>query len=120
MTAVKSKLMVLVCAFGMAQSGFAQISSLILNEYNAVGSSKYLGGNTLDSSTNRDVFFGRGAGNGGNWFELAVTTDHLDVRGWNLQWSYFQDAMNNGSGTLTLSDDSVWKDMRSGTQQFSF
>jgi len=49
-------------------------SSLLLNEYNAVASDKYLknGGN--------DTFFGRVIGNGNSWLELVVTRDYLNLQ----------------------------------------
>ena len=57
------------------------MSPLILNEYNAVSP-----GNYLDNS-NSDTYWGRVLGNGGDWFELVVTQDHVDVRGWELELS---------------------------------
>ena len=58
----------------------AQGAPLILNEYNAVSSSRYLDGENYEASAAADVYFGRTQGNGGNWFELVVTEDDLDVR----------------------------------------
>ena len=49
-------------------------SPLILNEYNAVTPTKLL------KNLGTDSFWGRIPGNGGDWFELVVTGDHLDVR----------------------------------------
>jgi len=78
---------------------------VILNEYNGVASGNFL------KDEKSDVFWGRIEGNGGDWFELVVTVDHLDMRGWDLVWSD-----DGGPGqTLTLSGDSIWSDLRAGT-----
>ncbi len=78
---------------------------LILNEFNAVGSEKYLKTDLYADSTNVDAYFqemadglhadkmtgtllnGRIQGNGGDWLELVVTQDHLDARGWQIRWA---------------------------------
>jgi hypothetical protein len=73
----------------------------ILNEYNAVGSTRWLGG--VDS-TAEDVFFGRVLGNGGNWFEIIVTQDQVDMRGWQFHWQEDRDGGGFDTGTLTLTD----------------
>ena len=85
-------------------------ADLVLNEYNAVAGSQYLAGGASD------VFWGRRQGNGRDWFELAVVTDHLDIRGWQI-------IVTNDSGNptgqesfrLQVSDHEVWSDLRSGT-----
>lgn len=64
-----------------------------------------------DPACKEDVFFGRVEGNGGNWFELVVTVNRLDVRGWQLIWS----ENPSDSGTLTLTQDPIWSDLRAGT-----
>jgi len=51
---------------------------VLLNEYNAVDPDRYLEG------TGSDPYWGRVYGNGGDWFELVVVQDHLDLRGWQL------------------------------------
>jgi hypothetical protein len=90
-------------------------ADLILNEYNAVGGGEFLGGGSsaTDEAGERasDRYFGRVPGNGGDWFELVVITDHLDIRGWQL------DILDNGvlDETLDLTDHDVWSDLRSGT-----
>jgi hypothetical protein len=87
-------------------------ADIILNEYNAVSSSNFLnGGDALaddDGGRASDSYFGRVQGNGGDWFELVVITDHLDMSNWKLE-------INNGAGILELTDDSIWSDLRSGT-----
>lgn len=89
-------------------------ADVILNEYNAVYKNYFLnGGNaSADSDGMRasDSYFGRVAGNGGDWFELVVITDHLDMRDWEL---VIED--DGSSETLTLTDHAIWSDLRSGT-----
>ncbi len=90
-------------------------ADVILNEYNAVGGNDYLGGgdSAADESRGRasDSYFGRVPGNGGDWFELVVIKDHLDMRGWHLD-IYDDGALDE---TLTLTSHAIWSDLRSGT-----
>lgn len=78
-------------------------AGLILNEWNAVSTGNFL--------LNGDVTLGTIAGNGGDWFELVVTEDNLDIRGWGL--TIFDDGALNT--TLTFSQDELWADLRAGT-----
>lgn len=95
--------------------GTAYAADVILNEYNAVSNSEFLNGgdSAVDEDGGRasDSYFGRIQGNGGDWFELVVITDHLDMRGWKF------DIYDNGSldETLDLTDHEIWSDLRSGT-----
>ncbi|MEM6853444.1 MAG: PEP-CTERM sorting domain-containing protein [Planctomycetota bacterium] len=57
---------------------------------------------------------GRILGNGGNWIELVVTEDNLDLRGWSLEWSN-ADTPPDNAGTVTFSNDARWSNLRSGT-----
>jgi hypothetical protein len=83
--------------------------SMIVNEWNAVGDDKYL---QKDSSTpGTDTYFGHVLGNGDNWVELAVLDDHLDIRGWSLQW----DNADPSNGSLTFSNAGIWSDLRQGS-----
>lgn len=90
-------------------------SDVILNEYNAVGGNEFLNGGDaavdVDGGRADDGYFGRIQGNGGDWFELVVITDHLDMRGWKF------DIYDNGilDETLDLTSHSIWSDLRSGT-----
>ena len=99
----------------------ARAADVILNEYNAVASNKWLGNPALPEcvgpggfgcSTKEDTFFGRVMGNGGNWFELVVITDHVDMRGWSMDW---EEVDNAKEGTIFLSEDVLWSDLRAGT-----
>ena len=93
----------------------AWAADVILNEYNAVGGNDFLNGgdSSADESGGRafDTYFGRVPGNGGDWFELVVITDHLDMRGWQL------DIYDDGvlDETLILTGHPIWSDLRSGT-----
>jgi hypothetical protein len=77
---------------------------VLLNEYNAVSPDRFLAGN--------DTFWGHVIGNGGDWFELVVVEDHLDLRGWSV-------VVNDNSGasltTLVFTGAAVLSDLRSGT-----
>jgi len=99
---------------------------LIMNEYNAVGSAKYLTEVIGDPDKGVDSYFGRVLGNGGNWIELIVTQDHLDVRGWKLRWAEALNTATNGTdlwygngaveqGIVTFSNNAVWSNLRAGT-----
>jgi hypothetical protein len=103
---------------------------LVMNEYNAVGSTKWLnaGSATVDGTGGaaEDLTFGRVLGNGNNWIELVVTQDHLDIRGWKLRWAenlkftstgqdlWYGDGFVN-QGIITFSSDARWSDLRAGT-----
>jgi len=50
-------------------------NSIILNEYNAVAPNNYL------KNDGYDTYFGRVEGNGGDWIELVVVEDFVDLRG---------------------------------------
>lgn len=97
------KNVILIVVLFMPISSFA--ASIILNEYNAVDSDQMLGGNGYDP------YWGSIMGNGGDWFEMVVINDHLDVRGWKLA------IIENGiaNKTFTLSNDTLWSNLRSGT-----
>lgn len=91
-------------------------ADVILNEYNAVDSTEFLNGGDalLDSEGSQasDSFFGRIPGNGGDWFELIVITDHLDMRYWSFNISS-DDGL--ATETLRLTGHDIWLDLRSGT-----
>lgn len=90
-------------------------ADIILNEYNAVDSNDFLGGgnSSADESGGRafDSYFGRVPGNGGDWFELVVIKDHLDIRGWQLD--IYEDGILDE--TLVLTASPIWQDLRAGT-----
>jgi hypothetical protein len=118
-------------------------ADIILNEYNAVGSQKWLGNDNstacngpagANCATNGDTYFGRIQGNGGNWVEFVVTVDNLDMRGWQIRWAEVENNATNGQdlwygsvfpgasnpggveqGILTLSNHPFWANLRAGT-----
>jgi hypothetical protein len=82
---------------------------VILNEYNAVSSSNLL------APPGSDTFWGSVPGNGGDWFELVVTLDHVDLRGWDLVITNETGSPTETTDVLTLSADPIWSDLRAGT-----
>jgi hypothetical protein len=99
----------------LALAGSVRAADVILNEYNAVDGSSYLGGgdSAADAKGARasDSYFGRVEGNGGDWFELVVIKDHLDMRRWKLD-IYDNKILDE---TLDLTNHQIWSDLRSGT-----
>ena len=90
--------------------------SLALNEFNAVSNSNFLGGGTLgDTANGSDATFGRVLGNGGDWFELVVTEDNLDIRGWTLEVWNLDGPTQTLNASLTLSNDSLLNGLSAGT-----
>jgi len=79
---------------------------IVVNEYNGVAPNRFLAG------TGADVFWGRVVGNGGDWFELIVVQDHLDLRGYKVLVS---DNAGATKTTLTFTNASILADLRSGT-----
>ena len=108
----------------------ALAGGLVMNEYNAVGSTKFLNGGTATADATGgsagDLTFGRVVGNQNNWIEFVVTQDHLDIRGWKLRWAenlkfasnganlWYGDGMVN-QGIITFSNDARWSNLRVGT-----
>ncbi len=78
---------------------------LILNEWNAVDD-----GERLDDDGADDAF-GQVDGNGGDWIELVVIQDHLDLRGWRMT----TEDRRMDRGTLAFTDDPLLADLRAGT-----
>jgi len=128
---------VIAASLGVASATLASgpTGGLILNEYNAVGSQKWLGNNNSIAcegpagfvcSDEEDAFFGRIQGNGGNWIELTVTIDNLDVRGWEIRTSELDNSFTDGTdlwlgngnieqAIIRFSDDPFWSNLRAGT-----
>ncbi|MEI6273027.1 MAG: hypothetical protein WCQ03_06100, partial [Phycisphaerae bacterium] len=121
---MKISKIVLALSISFASQVFA--GGLIMNEYNAVGSTKYLTTVVGDPFKGVDTYLGRILGNGGNWVELVVTQDHLDIRGWKLRWAETLNTATNGTdlwygnggveqGIVTFSNNIAWSNLRAGT-----
>ena len=78
---------------------------LVLNEWNAVAADGWL------KDGGEDTVLGRVQGNGGDWFELLVVEDGLDLRGWTLQMSDRAGA----AGSLTFTDAGMLSSLSAGT-----
>lgn len=91
-------------------SSGAPAAPILVNEYNAVSAANFLGG---AASTTADATLGRIQGNGGDWVELVVIQDHLDLRGGSL--SIEEGNAVRTTTVLTFTNDALWGDLRSGT-----
>ncbi|MFH1108836.1 MAG: lamin tail domain-containing protein [Planctomycetota bacterium] len=87
----------------------ADLAAVFLNEYNAVRPDRLLEGGGAD------IYWGSIAGNGGDWFELVVAADHVDMRGWQLVVSDDTGSAEETIYTLMLTSAALWSDIRSGT-----
>ena len=140
----------LVVAVACHSAASAQTLPFIINEYNAVGSEKYLDTDNYSGTAvsaraeKQDLYFatiaelqipagspegvaqgtadGRIQGNGDDWIELVITTDHADLRGWSLEWSEDYDADYSISGLggrrggfIHFEEVDAWSDLRAGT-----
>ncbi|HYW79792.1 MAG TPA: hypothetical protein VE890_09465 [Thermoguttaceae bacterium] len=126
-----------------------QAAPIIVNEYNCVASGGYLAGDTYkdgvppaEVDVKQDLYFssiagmpdGRIEGNGGNWIELVIVDDHVDIRNWELRWAETDNRLDHADGArlvdpwdpwygdetieqgiITFSDAAVWSDLRAGT-----
>ena len=95
----------------------ARAAPLILNEYNAVSAGSFLnGGDALadsDGGMAADSRLGRIQGNGGDWFELVILEEGLDLRGYQLE--VFDDGATVADATLVISKDPLFASLRAGT-----
>ena len=105
------RILALVAVFALTIGSIGSAADVILNEYNAVSSR-----NKLDDG---DPYFNpKIDGNGGNWFELLIVGDHVDMRGWMLEWNEDETVgagTDTATGVITLSNDLVWSNLRSGS-----
>jgi hypothetical protein len=92
-----------------AEANYVEPGTVILNEYNAVADENHL------KNVGADTFWGRIEGNGGDWFEIVVIQDHLDMRNWELVVSDDTGGGGQVIQTLVLADHTAWSDLRSGT-----
>ena len=103
---VRSILLVLSASLIAGVAGAAEV---IVNEYNAVREDLFLQGG------NEDVYLGRRLENGGDWFELVVIQDHLDMRNWSIRITNNTGDPGEEEFNLDLTTALVWSDLRSGT-----
>lgn len=76
---------------------------LVLNEWSAVATGKSL--------EDGDSALGTVDGNGGDWIELLVVEDHLDIRGWCI----VMHDRHQVDWILTFTDELLLEDLRAGT-----
>lgn len=121
--------LLLIVLPALAAAPAATAIPLIVNEYNAVAPDKYLDGDTWVEAGGSDTYFatypgldGSGLiqGNGGNWIELVVTEDHVDIRGWKVVWeeTFFEGGTPLGKrgGEVVFSPTaSIFSNLRRGT-----
>ena len=86
-----------------------QAGALILNEYNAVNGSEFL----RDGGS--DTHFGTRLGNGGDWFELVVTQNNVDLTDYSLEIYTGEGVARVLEKTLNFKNESIWKNLRAGT-----
>jgi len=84
---------------------FANSYPIVLNEYNGVDNDYTLKNDGYDS------FYGKILGNGGNWVEMIVVDDEVDIRGATLE------IIGNGGVYFkgTFPNEEVLSNLRSGT-----
>ncbi len=90
---------------------------LILNEYNAVSAGNFLNGGDAgmdaDGGSASDATLGRVQGNGGDWFEVVILEDGLDLRGY--QFEIYDDGAAVPDATLVVSQEALFASLRAGT-----
>jgi hypothetical protein len=109
--------------WGPLAEGFYEVDAappIVLNEWNAVDDGELLGGDGGDGDggdgdggdgDGADDALGRVPGNGGDWIELLVVEDGLDLRGWRLT----MEDRRGPAGELVFSDDPLLASLRAGT-----
>jgi hypothetical protein len=102
--------------WGPLEQGFYEVDTappFVLNEWNAVETDKWLGGDEGGAveGEGADTALGRREGNGGDWIELLVVEEGLDLRGWTLTLT----DRAGDAGTLVFTDAPVLASLRAGT-----
>ena len=96
----------------------ARAAAILVNEYNGVSAAQLPERGHRGRGRRRraaaDAYFGRVLGNGGDWLELVVIQDHLDLRG-GLALDRRGHHAGRTTTVLTFTQDSLWSDLRSGT-----
>lgn len=110
----------LVIFLVVLESPWIAAQPIILNEFNAVGSTRLLKDGAIDTT------LGAVVGNGGNWIEFVVVEDHADVRGLELRWAeettdlpanpvWDESRPQLEQGIIRFTDHPLWSDLRAGT-----
>ena len=90
--------------------------AMAVNEFNAVSAGKFLGGGGAgDVANGSDATFGRVDNNGGDWFELVVIEDDLDIRGWTFEVWNIDNGIITTNASLTLTDDAIFDGLLAGS-----
>ena len=94
-------------------AGSLSAAPVIINEFNAVGNSRALPGDSVD------VHFDQVDGNGGDWFELVVVGtgrgSTVDMRGWKIQAARMSQSPFVADDTIVLSNSGFWAAVPAGT-----
>ena len=80
---------------------------MVLNEWNAVSS--------LNTLANGDATLGTIPGNGGDWFELVVIDNGLDIRGWRLVMSDNDGPSQQVTDEFVFTNDPLLAALEGGT-----
>ncbi len=75
---------------------------------------------TLPNGWDGTTGWARIKNNGGDWFELVVTEDHTDLRGYTVYWENNDDGTGIGvnsdnRGAMKFTDNPTWANLRAGT-----
>lgn len=92
-----------------ATANLPNATPIILNEYNGVLPTRLLSGGASDP------YWGRILGNGGDWIELVVVQDHLDLRGFRVIVRDKSGLAGDNQQTLVFTNDALLADLRAGT-----
>jgi len=92
-----------------ATANLPNAAPIILNEYNGVSPTKLLASGAVDP------YWGSVLGNGGDWFELVVVQDHLDLRGYQVVVRDKAGIAGDTQQTLVFTSNPFLADMRAGT-----
>lgn len=113
--------LIALAALGFTTQASAAVGDLILNEWNAVGPSKWLEGGNCDPAFSSCPMvtpsdFDDAEGNGGDWIELVVVADEANLEGYTIEWQ--NDDGFGKFGTLTFTalwDVGALADLPAGT-----
>jgi len=88
---------------------------ILVNEYNAVSGSRFLGGGVAgDIANGTDATLGRVAGNGGDWFEL-VLLEETNLTGYTFETWHLDNGLLERSAALVVADSPELTQLPAGT-----